>query len=130
MSAMPGVEIETARDQKLARLLGELTEQLRHGQQADIRSGSKQHPDVADELRELCALAQIAEQFSRPKQDNCPPWDQPTLPPDRLIQSTPGSTSPLPRTFGDYELLEELGQGGMGIVYKARQGQPERIVAV
>ena len=64
MSGSVGVKDEAGRDELLAQLLGELTEQQRTGRQPDIDTLASQHPVVADELRELWAAAQIAEQFA------------------------------------------------------------------
>ncbi|MFQ3649261.1 MAG: serine/threonine-protein kinase [Gemmataceae bacterium] len=114
------------RDEILARLLSELTEQHRRGLSPDWKRVAADYPELVSELRELWGAAQVAEEFTRPR-----PLRSPRA---TLRSSLPSSASlqnePPMKEFGDFELLEKIGQGGMGVVYKARQKSLGRIVAL
>jgi len=108
-----------SRDERLALLIDDLA-----FRRTELETVSRQHPDLAEELRELWAIAQFAD-MAKPRDTQATVR---LVPP---IESPPQTaTNALPRHFGDFELLSELGRGGMGVVYKARQKSLNRIVAL
>jgi WD40 repeat protein len=85
------------------------------------------HPEFADELAEfLDGREQIQRVAPPPKLPGPSPAEMPTLAPSEPPAAPLGTV----RYFGDYELLEEIARGGMGVVYKARQVSLNRTVAL
>jgi serine/threonine-protein kinase len=111
------------RDAIVLRLLDELTSRARAGTTPDFESIARRYPDLVDEVRMLWATAMVAEDFasvsavldSVERREPAP--------------SRPPAFAPQERV-GDYEILEEIGRGGMGVVFRARQISLDRIVAL
>ncbi|TWT66037.1 serine/threonine-protein kinase [Allorhodopirellula solitaria] len=98
------------RDQRLAIVLAELTDQICRGEIPDFDSVCQQHPDLTSDLRELWGAVLVTDTAGAAR-DEMP-------------------RQHLPLTMGDYELLEEIGRGGMGVVFRACQRSLDREVAV
>jgi eukaryotic-like serine/threonine-protein kinase len=100
-------------------VLNDYLAKLHAGQQPDKQAVLAAHPELVGVLECLEALEKLA-----------PPLNAPTLPP---LDSATGLTASHEKPMGDlgkFELLCEIGRGGMGVVYKARQKDLGRIVAL
>ena len=116
------------RDQRLADLLSDLTDAVCRGEVVDFDSVCQQHPDLADDLKMLWGAVLVTDTAGAIMDEgvaaNANVDDNPSDSSSRWMSLD------LPATIGDYVLMEEIGRGGMGVVFRARQISLDREVAV
>lgn len=116
-------------ESRLAAVLQGLAHELRQGRAPDVEHAAGAHPDLADEIRELWATALIAEEMARsPAADETVDWSP--REPGGLDARPAAWASSGPVMIGKHELVEELGRGGMGVVYRAVEAEQGRVVAL
>src|SRR5262245_60783480 len=91
------------RERRLEAVLASCLDALERGQAPDRQELLARYPEFTAELEEFLAGREQLDRLAAPLRAIAPP---------------PGTCV---RYFGDYELLEEIARGGMGVVYRARQ---------
>lgn len=116
------------RDALLAAVLDRLTADMLAGRPVDIEEAARQVPDLADEIRSLWDAVLIAEEVARPGlfgEDDRTSGQ--LVSPPSIIRNPDARRD---EGYAEIELLEEIGRGGMGVVYRARDVYFDRLVAV
>jgi len=107
-------------EQRLQSILHAYLQAVDRGERPDRQALLNAHPDLRDELAAYFADASKVEALAKSLQT-------------ATFGSGSSVASPLlgmVRYLGDYELLEEIARGAMGVVFKARQVSLNRVVAL
>jgi predicted Ser/Thr protein kinase len=108
------------RDQRIAMILSDVADAICQGELVDLEIICGENPDLADEIRRLWGALLVTDTAGAIY--------------DEGLSDEPGisrwKSLSLPTTIGDYNLIEELGRGGMGVVFRARQISLDREVAI
>jgi eukaryotic-like serine/threonine-protein kinase len=114
----------TALEQRLDSIIIEYLESVERGETANPARWLDRYPEFADELKAFFAAEVRFDRMVAPLRGT------PTV----AVASTDcprSSVTDLPlRTVKDYDLLSEIGRGGMGVIYKACQRSLNRLVAI
>ncbi len=114
--------VDSSGNQQLNEVLAAYLQAVDAGQAPNRSELLARYPDLADALQAFFA------DHDRMKQAAAPPplTEAPTLAAGETAAAPLGTV----RYFGDYELLDEIARGGMGVVFRARQISLQRPVAL
>jgi WD40 repeat protein len=115
---------DATRNAPLEEVLAEYMERLDRGEAIDRDRLLAEHPHIAGELQSYFADSDAVALLRLGLESPCPTT---VSPPAAGPPAAAGTTA---RYVGDYELLEEIARGGMGVVYRARQLSLQRTVAL
>ena len=101
------------------------------GESPDRAAWLARYPHLADELAAFFADQDQFSSLIAPISADTPRLSSPRLP-NTVAHAAPAPAAPpaAGRVIDDYELIEEIACGGMGVVYKARQRSLGRLVAL
>lgn len=88
-------------------------ERLERGERPSIAEYKKRYPDLADRIDAVFPALLLLENIDSRPQDR-----------------TPFIDDSIPHIVGDYQIIQEIGRGGMGIVFEARHTTMRRRVAL
>ena len=127
---------DSAEDGCECHLLDQYLAQLQAGERPDRDALLREHPELGSALNCLEALEVLAPPREKmgtgtsPKAGPSHPESEGSEPVPIFSDDAAPAVGELPRDFGPYELIREIGRGGMGVVYEARQKGLDRSVAV
>ena len=104
-----------SRELEFEDLLTEFTERVRRAEQPQVSDYLNRYPHLAESINDLFPLVL---QLEGEKRD-----------PESATDSARWKV-PVIDVLGDYRLVREIGRGGMGVVYEARQASLDRRVAM
>jgi serine/threonine-protein kinase len=111
----------TSQERRVGAIIAAYLEALDRGESPDRDALLRQHPAQAGELASFFADQDRIRGLAGADRLTA------TAPP---ADAVPTAALAVGRRLGDYELLEEIGRGGMGVVFRARQVSLGRLVAV
>jgi WD40 repeat protein/serine/threonine protein kinase len=101
------------------QIADEFVEAFRQGQRPSVEEFTRRYPQHADEIREMLPALVLMEKAKAPDDD-----------PGQRHPAQAAAAAPPLSQLGDYQILREVGRGGMGVVYEAQQLSLGRHVAI
>lgn len=107
-------------EERLAVILSDIADAVCRGEIVDLEAVCTENPELSGELRRLWGALLVTDTAGAIADEGL----------SSVSDTSRWKSLTLPTTIGDYELIEELGRGGMGVVFRARQISLDREVAI